>query len=1057
MVVKSVEIDLSVSGDAESKAKLDAIDARAEALKKAFPTYALKVDSAAATSKLQIFRADLKSVADAAAKPVEVQILTAKATAKLDDIRVRADKLKATFPQFAAQIDDRAYKAKLAIMDAEAKVAGARIDKALDVKVTVDDSALQKLQKAADSAKGGGGPAWLGPALALAPAAGTLAGVTVGAAAGIAGAFAAAAGAVGAFGAVAKPVLSAALTAEQAVQTAQDTYNSAIAAGAKQSTAYATEQKAINLAYSELSPAQIALSKQLGDMANGWQNLKAAQTPVVAGALQPWLKAVTDLTSKLGPIIAKVSPVIKDLGVQFDGLINSPAFTAFRDFIAGTGSQAVGAAGGTIIDLVKSFVILLPEFNPLIEKAVGWIGDLGPAVLKWSSSKKAADDITKFMNWFSTNGPVVGGLLKNIGGALKALAPGLSAGGTLELKLISDFFGWVAKLPASIAKPLADVAGTLLILNKLGVFSVGVKFVGLAAGWISKLFSGGAVAELGAAGMQKAGDTMGAAAVAMQRAADTMTGAGVAGKGGAAAGAGEGAAAGGAGVGLGTVVGGAALIAVAIGELYSKITTGKFEDFTQWKTKFLSSIDSMRHAFASFGTGVEQDWDLVWNNTITRTAKGFHDLAGYFDTGRHDIAAVMNEIMSNTIDAWNKTWTQTIGRAIQGGHDVEAGYNSLKNAILVALGAVKSGAATAWSLIWSDTVTKVTNGVRTVATWWHTLQTGAVTAFGIVRTDIANAWNLVWSDTVTKVTNGINTVVNFFKAIPGKITSALGSAGSVLTGWGAGVINGLLAGMTSVIGSVWNFIKGIPGQILKFLGIKSPPQWAIDAGKEIMNGLGIGMTQAQGVFQKASGAAAAAAGAAAAGAMGSGGVSNASGVAALKSAAAKHGWTSAAEWAALNNVEMREAGYSLTATNPSSGAYGMAQFINGPSEYAQYGGNSTTYAGQATAMANYIAQRYGDPIAAWAHEQAYGWYGSGLDAMFSRPTLIGVGERGPERVQVTPGGGGGGDLVAELRALRAELRQLTGVAAAIPAKTGQHVGAVVNGVAAQGSFGRRYP
>ena len=41
------------------------------------------------------------------------------------------------------------------------------------------------------------------------------------------------------------------------------------------------------------------------------------------------------------------------------------------------------------------------------------------------------------------------------------------------------------------------------------------------------------------------------------------------------------------------------------------------------------------------------------------------------------------------------------------------------------------------------------------------------------------------------------------------------------------------------------------------------------------------------------------------------------------------------------------------------------------------------------------------------------WYGSGLDAMFNTPTLIGVGERGPERVQVTPAGksgsGGGGD------------------------------------------------
>jgi hypothetical protein len=96
----------------------------------------------------------------------------------------------------------------------------------------------------------------------------------------------------------------------------------------------------------------------------------------------------------------------------------------------------------------------------------------------------------------------------------------------------------------------------------------------------------------------------------------------------------------------------------------------------------------------------------------------------------------------------------------------------------------------------------------------------------------------------------------------------------------------------------------------------------------------------------------------------------------LKSAAAKMGWTGA-QWTALYDVEEREAGFSLTAQNPSSGAYGMAQFINGPSEYAQYGGNSTTAAGQATAMVNYIAQRYGNPEAAWAHELAYGWYDNG--------------------------------------------------------------------------------
>jgi len=137
------------------------------------------------------------------------------------------------------------------------------------------------------------------------------------------------------------------------------------------------------------------------------------------------------------------------------------------------------------------------------------------------------------------------------------------------------------------------------------------------------------------------------------------------------------------------------------------------------------------------------------------------------------------------------------------------------------------------------------------------------------------------------------------------------------------------------------------------------------------------------------------------GGIGIGNLSASSGYQAFQKVAAAKGWGAAllADWV---NVEMREAGFSLTATNPTSGAYGMAQFIQGASEYAQYGGNSGTYIGQAVAMANYISQRYGTPAAAWAHEQSMNWYGSGLDAVVSRPTVIGVGERGPERVQVTP-------------------------------------------------------
>lgn len=93
----------------------------------------------------------------------------------------------------------------------------------------------------------------------------------------------------------------------------------------------------------------------------------------------------------------------------------------------------------------------------------------------------------------------------------------------------------------------------------------------------------------------------------------------------------------------------------------------------------------------------------------------------------------------------------------------------------------------------------------------------------------------------------------------------------------------------------------------------------------------------------------------------------------LSGLAKAKGWGAAqiSSWLAVISME---SGGNPTAQNPHSNAYGIAQFINGPGEYANYGGDVNTIQGQLTAMANYISQRYGTPDQALAHEHAYGWY-----------------------------------------------------------------------------------
>jgi hypothetical protein len=112
------------------------------------------------------------------------------------------------------------------------------------------------------------------------------------------------------------------------------------------------------------------------------------------------------------------------------------------------------------------------------------------------------------------------------------------------------------------------------------------------------------------------------------------------------------------------------------------------------------------------------------------------------------------------------------------------------------------------------------------------------------------------------------------------------------------------------------------------------------------------------------------------------------------------GWGSGSQWTALNNVEMREAGWNNRAQNPTSTAYGIGQFLDSTWQTVGYTKTSDPQT-QINAMLKYIKQRYGSPQAAWQHEQQYNWYSAGTDN--ARAGVAMVGERGPELVKLSGG------------------------------------------------------
>ncbi len=85
------------------------------------------------------------------------------------------------------------------------------------------------------------------------------------------------------------------------------------------------------------------------------------------------------------------------------------------------------------------------------------------------------------------------------------------------------------------------------------------------------------------------------------------------------------------------------------------------------------------------------------------------------------------------------------------------------------------------------------------------------------------------------------------------------------------------------------------------------------------------------------------------------------------------GW-SADQFSCLDSLWNRESGWSVSASNPTSGAYGIPQALPG-SKMASAGADwQTNPATQIRWGLGYIQSTYGSPCAAWSHSQASGWY-----------------------------------------------------------------------------------
>lgn len=86
-----------------------------------------------------------------------------------------------------------------------------------------------------------------------------------------------------------------------------------------------------------------------------------------------------------------------------------------------------------------------------------------------------------------------------------------------------------------------------------------------------------------------------------------------------------------------------------------------------------------------------------------------------------------------------------------------------------------------------------------------------------------------------------------------------------------------------------------------------------------------------------------------------------------------YGW-STSEFSCLQPLWNAESGWNVYASNAGSGAYGIPQALPGSKMSSAGPDWQTDAATQIRWGLGYIKGDYGTPCAAWAHEQADGWY-----------------------------------------------------------------------------------
>ena len=432
------------------------------------------------------------------------------AVEKLDKIGLKADELRAQFPEYKIKIDAAEASAKLKIFRAQLDLATR--DKTVNIEVKEGGTFKRLLEGGLGKLLGGGSGAGGGGAGGAGEAAGGNPGLLVASIpliaaalpllAGIVNGLIAATAGVGAFGLLAIPTFDKIKNAYTAISAAQLKYNNALAlekefpttAHAKAAT---TALQQLQVAQENMGPSTRQAVTGLENLVNTFHKMATAFAPTVLKVFNDGLKVANDLLPALGPLAQAAGGAIGGLLDRLDKFVRSSGFQEWlKQFtaLAGPAITAIGTGlGKVIIQFGKLLTIMsskdvVHSLNIAFDILAGTIAFLSFIIARmmnhWDRYLGQWDaGWRNIKQWTLDGARAVGDAVEKIGRFFTVSIP----------RFISEGVAWFRSLPGRILSAIGNLGGLLVSAGRSIIDGLinGIKSAipGLSSvlGWVSSL------------------------------------------------------------------------------------------------------------------------------------------------------------------------------------------------------------------------------------------------------------------------------------------------------------------------------------------------------------------------------------------------------------------------------------------------------------------------------------------------------------------------------------------------------------------------------------------